>query len=366
MRFYMPANVYVEKDCVQNHGEELASLGRKACIMTGRRSAAANGSLAEVTGVLEAAGIPYVVFNEVEENPSVDTIAKAAQIGIRENTDFVIGVGGGSALDAAKAVAVMTANPKETKDCLYSKKKLSAFPFAAVPTTCGTGSEVTPNAVLTRPEIMKKGSMSYSVFADLALVDGKYIASCSQTILVNTAVDALAHSIESYLHTKANDYNRMFSGYALKLWAKEIPFLLGEKEIDDEARELLMLTSTVAGMAIAQTGTSIPHVLSYDVTLSAGVPHGKACGLFLAAYMEEYAKNKPEDVQEILDILGFNNVRAFGVLLQRLIGIQETSSEEMEKMATSLAANTGKLATYPFEVSLEAISEIVRKSLVAV
>ena len=92
----------------------------------------------------------------------------------------------------------------------------------------------------------------------------------------------------------------MFSNYALKLWGEIIPFLRSEDELTEELADKLMLTSTIAGMAIAQTGTSIPHALSYDVTYHNGVAHGKACGIFLAAYLRIYAKHKPEDVDVIL------------------------------------------------------------------
>jgi len=363
MRCYIPTKVYVEKDCVKNHREELCALGRKAFIITGRHSAVANGSLADVTAVLDEARIPYAVFNEVEENPSVETVAKAAEIGIKENIDFVIGIGGGSPLDAAKAIAVMCANPRAGADCLYGSEKLGAFPFAAVPTTCGTGAEVTPNAVLTRPALKKKGSMSHHVYADLALVDGKYLASASQKLIVNTAVDALAHLVESRLSRKSDMYNHMFSEYGLLLWAGIVPYLTGEKEMDEEVYAKMMLTSTIAGMAIAQTGTSLPHALSYPLTLSHNVAHGRSCGLFLAAYMEEYAANRPEDVDRILSLLQCKNIRVLDVLLQRLLGPEAIPIPEMEAMADDMAGNAGKLATYPFDIDREGVLRIITKSL---
>ena len=364
MRFYAPTNVFIEKECVKNHAKELTSLGTRAIIVTGHHSAAANGSLADVTSVLEEASIPYIIFNEVEENPSVDTVARAAEIGVREKVDFVIGIGGGSPLDAAKAVAVMAGNPEETMECLYSKKDLKPLPFAAVPTTCGTGSEVTPNAVLTRPAINKKGSMSHNVNPDLALVDGKYLAFASKKLIINTAVDSLAHSIESRLHTNANVYNHMFSEYALKLWSGLIPYLKGEKECDEDAFQTFMLTSTVAGMAIAQTATSLPHALSYPLTLGYNVAHGRACGVFEAAYMEEYAKNKPEDVECILSLLGFEDLAAFDSFMKELLGPEYISEEDLIKIADDMINNAGKMKTYPFKMNREAMIRILRKSLV--
>lgn len=363
MKFYGPTKVYVEKECVRNHKGELTSLGSKALIITGRHSAAANGSLADVTSVLEEAGVPYVVFSEVEENPSVETVGRAGELGKKEKADFVIGIGGGSPLDAAKGAAILLGNPEETEDCLYAGKDLKPVPFAAVPTTCGTGSEVTPNAVLTRPALGKKGSMSYDVYPQVALVDGKYLAFASKKLIINTSVDALAHLVESRLSTKTNRYNQMFSEYGISLWSELIPFLTGEREPDADAFEKFMLTSTIAGMAIAQTGTSLPHALSYPITLGHNVPHGRACGLYLAAYMEEYARNKPEDVEKIMNLLGFGSLMDFSAFLQGLMGPQIVSREEMAAIADEISGNPGKLASFPFGIDRDGVFRIVERSL---
>ena len=364
MRFFAPTNVYLEKECVKNHKQELCGLGTKAFIVTGRHSAKANGSLDDVTAVLSEAGIPYVIFNEIEENPSIETVVRAAEIGKKEQTDFVIGIGGGSPLDAAKAIALLINNPQETEECLYVKKPLTALPVAEIPTTCGTGAEVTPNAVLTRHALQTKGSISYSIYPKLALVDGKYLASCSRNLIVNTAVDALSHLVESRLHSKSNLYNQMFSEYGLTLWSGLIPFITGEKEPDEEARTRLMLAATVAGMAIAQTGTSLPHALSYGITYRYNVPHGKACGILLAAYMEEYAATRPEEVRRVLSLIGFDSTEDFGAFLRKLLGEVSITAEELDLFATEMAGNTGKLATYPFPIDRDGLQRILAESLI--
>ena len=365
MRFFAPTNVYVEKNCVLNHKDELTSFGTKAYLITGRHSARANGSLDDVTSVLTQAGIPYIIFNEIEENPSVETVVRAAAIGVEEKADFVIGIGGGSPLDASKAIALLMNNPEETADCLYTKKALApALPLITIPTTCGTGAEVTPNAVLTRHALKTKGSISYSIYPRLALVDGRYLESASPGLIINTAADALAHCVESRLHSKSNIYNRMFSEYGLKLWSETIPFITGKEKADADACEKLMLTATVAGMAIAQTGTSLPHALSYAVTYHHSVPHGKACGILLAAYMNEYSKHKPEDVQTVLSILGFDSVSDFGAFLKDLLLPQVTvTEEEITLYAGDMAKNTGKLATCPFEIGKAGLLRILADSL---
>ena len=107
MKLYMPTKVYSEKNCVENHSRELAALGTKAMVVTGKHSSRINGSLEDVTGALERERVPYVVFDDIEENPSVETVMRARALGIKEGADFVIGVGGGSPMDASKAIALM-------------------------------------------------------------------------------------------------------------------------------------------------------------------------------------------------------------------------------------------------------------------
>ena len=170
MRFFDPTNTYAEKNCVKNHKKELLALGSRAFVITGHSSSKKNGSLDDVIAVLEEASVPYQIFNEIEENPSVETVVRAAEIGKEFKADFVIGIGGGSPLDASKAIALLIANPEETGDCFYVAKDLKTLPIAAVPTTCGTGSEVTPVSVLTRHDTQTKKSISYKIFPDIALI----------------------------------------------------------------------------------------------------------------------------------------------------------------------------------------------------
>ena len=371
MQFFAPTHVYLEKNCVDNHKQELLSYGKRAFIITGKHSSAVNGSLADVLAVLDETSVPYLIYNDIEENPSVETVAKAAAEGKEFQADFVIGIGGGSPLDAAKAIALLIANPQEDAGCLYEPKDLKALPVIAIPTTCGTGSEVTPNAVLTRHAFKTKKSISYNIYPELALVDGKYLASAKGRLLIHTAVDALAHCAESRLHAKANVYNHMFSEYGLSLWGKLAPFLeqiaagpdAVPSSLSDEDLEAFMLASTVAGMAIAQTTTSLPHAISYEITYNHGVPHGKACGIFLAAYMDEYARNNPEDVNRVLSLLGFDSTESFGEYLRRLLGSVAITEEESNLYADNIMANASKLSTYPFPIDREAILRILTCSL---
>lgn len=134
-------------------------------------------------------------------------------------------------------------------DYLYQQGDSTALPIVEVPTTCGTGSEVTPISVLTIHAKRTKSSIPHRIFPQYALVDGKYLASAPKKILVNTSVDSLGHLIESHINLGASPFSRMISEYGMALWKDVKPALLSD-HVTDEDRDRMMLTSTLAGMAI--------------------------------------------------------------------------------------------------------------------
>ena len=381
MRFYVPTDIYVEKDCVKNHAKEMLAVGKRALIVTGHSSAKANGSLNDVTEVLNNGGVAYQIFDEVEENPSTDTVGKGAQIAKDFSADFIIGIGGGSAIDAAKAMAILLVNPSVIADELHKApaKPLNHAPVVAVPTTCGTGSEATPVAIITNHKINLKKSIPHRIFPVLALVDGKYLASAKKQLIVNTAVDALAHMVECILNVHSNMLNRMCPEYGLKLWGECKNALIASvaanntaaqntsqkaAPIDASLYEKLMYTSTIAGMSIAMTSTAVPHGMSYDLTLSKGTPHGPAVGYFLAAYVEICQKKVPADVEKILSLLGLKNIEEFAEMLRKLIGTCTVIRELRDKFAAAMKVNRSKLDLVPGGITPEEVEFIYDKSLI--
>lgn len=338
MLLFMPTLVYSEENCVKNHFKDIALIGEKAMIITGKHSSRSNGSLSDVTEVLEKENISYIIFDDIEENPSVETVMKARELGIREQVDFVIGIGGGSPLDASKAIALMIANPDVTEEVLYQSNPLPYLPVVCIPTTCGTGSEVTPYAILTLHKQRTKKSISHKIYPTLALLDARYLKTASRNCLVNTSVDALAHLVESYLNANSNALNRIYSEQGLRVWA-EFKDDLKNDRLTGEDYEKMLRASMIAGMAITHTGTSLPHGLSYPVTYELGVPHGKAVGMFLGGYLENY-KDK-EDSGKVLSLLGFTSAREFRSYLTDLLGKVDVSDELLSQDADSILANPG-------------------------
>lgn len=348
MQLYMPTKVYSEENCVLNHAGELRPFGSKAMIVTGRHSAKKTGALADVVAAL--GDIPYVLFDRVEENPSIETVMEARGIALREKADFFIGIGGGSPMDAAKAISLMAANPEEGEQVLYTAKPLKHYPVACVPTTCGTGSEVTPYAILTRHALKTKKSISHRIYPALALLDARYLKTMGRQGLVNTCADALAHLLESYLNTNSNDLNRIYSREGLHIWARFRDRLLEDTLLEEDYAHMLH-ASMAAGMAITHTGTSIPHGMSYPVTYELGVPHGRAVGMFLGGFVEGYGNQT--QATEAVKILGFENTAQFRGYMQALLGPVEVPAELLKNGGEKLLADPGKMKNYPFSINLE-------------
>ncbi len=357
MRFFMPTELLDGENCVGKYSEKFSALGKKALIVTGKKSARENGSFEDVTTALDKQGIVWTEFAEVEENPSVETVMKGRDAAIQSEADFIVGIGGGSPLDAAKAIALMAAHPDAGADSLYGGDLDSeALPMAAVPTTCGTGSEATGVAVLTRHELRTKGSIPYRIFPKVAFIDGKYLVDAPMSLVLSTAVDALAHIIESYFMFKADDYSRMAALHGLKVWTRSKPVLLGERYINAQDRKNLMCASTLAGMAIAQTGTSIPHALSYPLTYDLGIPHGKAVGYFLGGFLEAAPD---EEKWELLSTGGFRNMSEFKGFLKKLLGEVAVTEEALNRGYEMVKDDPKRMECSIFTVSHEDLRKIV-------
>ena len=271
-------------------------LGKHALIVTGRRSARASGALADVAAALTENGVKYTVFDEISENPPAEICRRGGAFARIVGADFVIGIGGGSAMDGAKAVSAFAVCPQATVDSIFTDKmpESGMLPIAAIPTTAGTGSEANGASVMTMPGGLVKKTFKYPPLSvpRVTFLDPRYTYSLSESYTVSTALDALAHSIESYLSPKANEVTMLFAAYAAAaIW--DVIFNGAGAEGEKDAggftpvqRERLLYAATAAGIAIGRTGTGFPHPLGYSITLSDGFPHGRACGAFEGKFIE--------------------------------------------------------------------------------
>lgn len=305
-RFFSPTQMIVQKDAVKAYGEKICSFGKKAMIVTSKTAAKVTGALSDVEGVLKGGNIPYEIFSEVEQNPSYNTVSLAADLAVKSGCDFFIGIGGGSAMDAAKAVSLLCANPEISEEDAFSLNiSNDPYPIICIGTTAGTGSEVTEYSVITGTDGKKKSIGTEKILPVLSLGDITYIKKMSSKVLKSTAIDAMCHAFESYFNKKSDSFSNTFSIEALKLLIPEFETIsaYGSDGLDDLDFENLYLASIYAGYAIATTGTAFCHGLSYYLSENFSVPHGFACGVFLPAFLMHNSKWAKEKSARLYDEL---------------------------------------------------------------
>lgn len=333
--YFMPTKMVYGQGVVREAGSSLA-LGQKALIVTGRSSARLTGALDDVLAVLPG---EHVIYDEVENNPSVDTVMQGGALARKEGCDYVIAIGGGSPVDAAKAMAVLAVNDVHALDLYQNGWETRALPIVAIPTTAGTGSEVTQYAVLTiEEEETKKGLRGPDLFPQVAYLDPKYTESLPLGVTRDTAVDALSHLVESYLSKRATAASDLAALQGMALWGTTIS-ALRQGTLDLEARDALLLASSLGGIAIAQTGTTLVHALGYSLTYYHDMPHGRANGVCMQAYLDYTMGVAPERVKTVLELLELDSVEAFGELMDALF-IDEVG--KIELTAETLAAYVDK------------------------
>ena len=333
MQWYMPTRVLFGERCVEKNSALLGGLGKRALIVTGRCSARINGSLKEMEAALASQGVETALFDRVETNPAVATVREGAQFAREAGVDCVVGIGGGSPMDAAKAIALL-AYEDIPDESLFSGTYAGALPMALVPTTAGTGSEVTPYSVLMNPRVQSKTSIaSPLLFPRLALLDARYTGALPPVSTVNTAVDALSHAVEGSLSVRRNALSDAIAAESMRLIVGTFPaFMVGS--FDFATRETLLYASMLAGMVIAHTGTTSVHAMGYSLTYFHNVDHGRANGLLLASFLRFVQKSDPATIRRVLDQMGLADLDAFATLLRGLLGAHEPyTDEELERFA---------------------------------
>ncbi|MBP3894584.1 MAG: iron-containing alcohol dehydrogenase [Atopobiaceae bacterium] len=282
MNFYMPTRLYTGSGCIAAHSQELLPLGANCLIVTGKHAAKASGALDDVQAALAESGITSVVWDGVTENPPVAACIEAGRTAADQGAQFILGIGGGSALDAAKAVAVFAANPSLDEAGFYAMAwNRNPLPIVLVGTTAGTGSEVTKVSVLTDSAKHKHSIHDDRLYAALAFGDSRHTHSCSRAVTLSTGVDVLAHAAESYFSRKSDEISRAFSTRAIRLAMAPLAAAAANETLTDEQRRNLYEASILGGLAINTTGTCFPHNVGYYLTENYGVPHGFACATFL-------------------------------------------------------------------------------------
>ena len=359
--FHIATKIIMDEDCVVKNAQLLAPFGNKALIVTGAHSAKANGALDDVFAALSANGQSYVVFDKVMSNPTVDCVYEGAELARSERADFVVAIGGGSPMDAAKAIA-MLACEDIPKDMIFGGVYNKRLPLCCIPTTAGTGSETTQYAILTNDEKQTKTSLGSPVlFPDLALLDSKYMEGLSKNVMTNTVLDAFSHSVEGFLTNKANAISDALALEAIKVIAGLFP-AINEWRLTKEDRAELLYASTLGGMVIAHTGTTVVHSMGYSLTYFKNVDHGRANGLLLPEFLKFTEKSRPDRVMPILKAAGFASTDEFDAALRLLLGERENVSQEEVQQYSSIAAKSKNIANCIVKPLEEDLKSFYRRS----
>lgn len=246
----------------------------------------------EIAGSLKEHGVDSFPFSDIEPNPSCFDVDKAGELARSGKCDFVLAVGGGSAIDFGKGVAVVAGNPETS--WRYTRRKdhtpltpgETTLPVIAVPTTAGTGSETTHFSVLSNPELKEKSTIAHErIFPKLALIDPELTYTMPSKLTALTGIDVLAHAVESFINVKATPYSKMMSIEAVRLTAEYLPRAAANGG-NTAARANMSWASTLAGIAIAHSNPTLPHALGQAAGGFIHAPHGGSVAACLTEIMK--------------------------------------------------------------------------------
>ncbi len=336
LNFHMPTKVFMGENCVINNSSCFSKLGKKALIVTGKTSAKQSGALAHIEQALKMQRIDYQIFDQVEPNPSIACVQNGGALAKKMKADFVIGIGGGSPMDAAKAIALLATNPWG-EDLFRQSYQSHPLPICAIPTTAGTGSEVTHYAIVTDNINQTKRSIATpDIFPRYAFLDGQYTLNLPTVTTINTVIDAFSHAAEGFLSGRATCMSDCLALESMRIIGENLAKLPNPLSLNN--RNQLLYASMLAGIVIAQTGTTIVHGMGYSLTYFLGIDHGRANGLLFASFLDFSKRQQAHKVQAILDCLKLKDLDQFAATFATLLGEREvvTSAQLMDFSARAI------------------------------
>jgi acetaldehyde dehydrogenase/alcohol dehydrogenase len=302
--FRVPPKIYFKYGCLQ---EALSDLkGKKRAFIVTDRYLYNNGMLKGTTEALENLGIKYDVFADVEPDPTLATARKGVERMNGFQPDTIIAVGGGSPMDAAKIMWLMYEHPDVAFDDIAMRfmdirKRVYKFPklgekatMVAIPTTSGTGSEVTPFAVITDEQTGQKYPLAdYELTPNMAIIDTELVMSMPPKLTAYSGLDALTHALEARVSILASEYSNALAMEAIRLIFKYLPAAYSNGPNDEKAREKIHHAAAIAGMAFANAFLGVCHSMAHKLGAEFHVPHGLANAMLISEVIKFNATNKP-------------------------------------------------------------------------
>lgn len=379
--FILPNVCHVGVGALNRLEDEARLLGASRALVICDPSIVKVGIVDKVTPILEKAGIRYEIFSEVELEPSIDNVHQAAEVAKEGGYGVLVGVGGGSSLDVTKGASVLVTNGGSIGDYVGIEKiSRPGIPTILIPTTAGTGSEVTLNAIFTfKEEQVKKGVVSRHLRASVAIVDPELTLSCPPRVTAATGMDALVHAIESYTAVKATPHTDMYALEAVRFIGRHLrkAVALGN---DIDARTGMAWGSFLAGVSLANAGVGAVHALAYPLGGKFRISHGVSNSLLLPYVLKFNVIGAVEKFVNVARALGETvegkSLRdaAMAVVdavvkLSQDIGIPQRLSEvgvterDLEALTDGALAQTRLLTNNPRIMTKQDIYRIYREAL---
>lgn len=320
--------IVCEQGASKRLGELAGGLGARHVFLVTDAGLIKAGLVDGALAALSAAGIQTTVFSDVQADPPELSVQAAIDGARKAGVDAVIGFGGGSSLDTAKLVALLVKTPQNLPD-IYGIGLASGprLPLIQVPTTAGTGSEVTPISILTTPTHEKKGVVSPLLYPDIAVLDSLLTLGLPPAVTAMTGVDAMVHAIESYTtRNRKNPLSDALALKALRLLSSNLPAAVSDGK-DPAVREAMLIGSLFAGMAFANAPVAAVHALAYPLGGHYHLPHGLSNSLVLGPVLEfnlsaaeaQYAELGRAILPELQNVPAAEAARTFVAEIRRLV-----------------------------------------------
>lgn len=362
--------------------QEIKRLGLHKAFVATDKELIKFGVAGKVLSVLEEAGIPYEVFSEIKPNPTVSNVKAGVKAYAESGADFILAIGGGSSIDTAKAIGIITNNP-EFSDVVslegVADTRRKSVPVIALPTTAGTAAEVTINYVITDEQNQKKMvCVDPNDIPAIAIVDAELMYTLPKGLTAATGMDALTHAIEGLITKGAWEMSDMFEIKAIEMINRYLETAVNNPS-DAEARNGMAVAQYIAGMAFSNVGLGVVHGMAHPLGAIFDIPHGVANALLLPTIMEF---NMPAALDKYVEIAKAMNVYAAGMSkeeaaqaavkavkeLSLRIGIPQHLTElgitenDLDRLATAAVADVCTPGN-PREVNKEIILELYKKVL---
>ncbi len=372
--YYLPVNLIFGRGKAELIGRETAVYGRKALVVTGRSSTKKSGLLDRAVDNLKAAGVESVVFDRVSQNPLTTTAVEGARLAKENGCDVVVGLGGGSIMDCAKAIAFIVKNDGDISDYIFNKKHSDeALPLILVPTTCGTGSEGNGFAVLTNPNTGDKKSLRCpAIVAKASIIDSELMQTMPKPVLASVGFDALCHCMEAYTSKIAQPMTDMLALEGMKLIGKHfVPVYRGAGTADDW--DAITWSSTIGGMVINTAGVTVAHGMEHPASGLRNIVHGRGLAALTPVITQMSISGAPEKFADISRCLGGKDendcTESINRLLEQIelritLGEQGITSSDVDWMVDNFfKVSIGNYNNHPVTFTREQIKEIYLKAI---